>query len=179
MTMTTTEPKVWIGCLACYNGGRLTGDWVDATEAADYVPCRRTEYGSPHEEWWVMDHEGFGGMLTGECSPAEAQQMAEILERVESEIGAGAEAFGAFVDHYGRPSGSEGWDDIATAFENAYEGTHESLVAYVAELGEGSGQIPDDFPYRIDWESEAHDFECEGWYTAPAAGGSVHIFRPV
>jgi hypothetical protein len=28
--MTTTEtPRVWIGCLASYNAGRLIGEWVD------------------------------------------------------------------------------------------------------------------------------------------------------
>ena len=36
---TTTEPAVWIGCLACYNAGRLTGDWYQATEA-DQGDCR-------------------------------------------------------------------------------------------------------------------------------------------
>ena len=42
--MTTThprpavdEPRVWIGCLACYNEGRLRGDWFSAAEAADIL----------------------------------------------------------------------------------------------------------------------------------------------
>ena len=29
-TNTDTTPRAWIGCLACYNDGRLVGDWVDA-----------------------------------------------------------------------------------------------------------------------------------------------------
>lgn len=38
MTPTTitdveTTPRVWIGCLACYNEGRLVGDWHDALGA--------------------------------------------------------------------------------------------------------------------------------------------------
>ena len=30
---TDTTPRVWIGCLACYNEGRLVGDWYDAITA--------------------------------------------------------------------------------------------------------------------------------------------------
>ena len=30
-----TEPRVWIGCLACYNSGQLVGHWYPATEAGD------------------------------------------------------------------------------------------------------------------------------------------------
>lgn len=35
ITTTDTTPRVWIGCLACYNTGRLVGDWHDAIGAAD------------------------------------------------------------------------------------------------------------------------------------------------
>ena len=28
-------PRVWIGCLACYNEGNLVGDWFDADVADD------------------------------------------------------------------------------------------------------------------------------------------------
>ena len=39
MTITTpttdTTPRAWIGCLACYNEGRLVGDWYDAINAAE------------------------------------------------------------------------------------------------------------------------------------------------
>jgi hypothetical protein len=34
-TTTTTEPAVWIGCLACYNAGRLVGAWFPADGAGD------------------------------------------------------------------------------------------------------------------------------------------------
>lgn len=32
-TAISTTPRAWIGCLACYNEGRLVGDWFDAVTA--------------------------------------------------------------------------------------------------------------------------------------------------
>jgi hypothetical protein len=32
MTAATTTPRVWIGCLASYNAGRLIGEWCEATD---------------------------------------------------------------------------------------------------------------------------------------------------
>jgi antirestriction protein len=33
MSTTNDTPQVWIACLACYNEGRLHGEWIDATDA--------------------------------------------------------------------------------------------------------------------------------------------------
>src|SRR5436305_14737423 len=92
------DMRAWIGCLACYNEGRLVGEWYDADEASDVTIERVHQDGgalltglgtadayrwSPggddapepealvdnHEEIWVFDHEGFGGLIDGECSP--------------------------------------------------------------------------------------------------------------
>jgi glutamine synthetase len=75
--MTTTEtPRVWIGCLASYNAGRLIGEWVDATDIDEMNECRDrvaaqaveaakqageypVYFGDP-EEFFLADHEGFG-----------------------------------------------------------------------------------------------------------------------
>lgn len=75
MNATDFRPLVWIGCLACYNNGNLTGEWAAALEAEACTPCTLPG----HEEWWVLDHEGFHGALDGECSPAEAQHLAVRL----------------------------------------------------------------------------------------------------
>jgi antirestriction protein len=37
-TTTTTaldEPAIWLGCLSCYNNGRLNGKWITAEQAAE------------------------------------------------------------------------------------------------------------------------------------------------
>lgn len=67
-TITTIRPSVWIGCLACYNGGRLVGDWHDAEDAGEVTP--EDLHGNPtaRDEMWVFDLEGFPSS-TGEMSP--------------------------------------------------------------------------------------------------------------
>lgn len=75
-TDTDYTPRAWVGCLGCYNGGRLIGEWLDADglEDADTLAaiCTRPD----HEELWCMDLENIPG---GECSPAEAARMARAL----------------------------------------------------------------------------------------------------
>jgi hypothetical protein len=34
-TKATEVPRAWVGCLACYNDGRLVGSWMDGEEAGD------------------------------------------------------------------------------------------------------------------------------------------------
>lgn len=33
-----SDAKVWVGCLGCYNGGALVGEWFDAGEAPEDMP---------------------------------------------------------------------------------------------------------------------------------------------
>lgn len=34
-TIAATDARVWITCLACYNDGRLVGDWFPAEDAEE------------------------------------------------------------------------------------------------------------------------------------------------
>ena len=72
----TDERRVWVGCLACYNAGDLTGEWREPYLAPDWA-CGRPG----HEETWIFDHEGFGP--AGEMSPAEAAALDEWMSGVE------------------------------------------------------------------------------------------------
>lgn len=95
--------KVWIGCLACYNDGKLTGNWYPALEAGEVTtkalhaaagmevndegyPPGMELYG-PHEEFWCMDTDNSPPGYTGEMSPTEAQLIAEAVEEVEDAVG--------------------------------------------------------------------------------------------
>lgn len=119
MTTTSSTPRAWVGCLACYNAGRLVGEWVDGVEAGGYVPCQMPG----HEEFHVFDHEGYGAALSGECSPAEAQDIAEWLDEVDEDDRG---AFAAFLGDQA-PSLSASWTlaDVVRAFRDQYLGTEE------------------------------------------------------
>lgn len=124
--MSDYEYRVWVGCLACYNGGALVGDWFDAAEAPtsedafnEAVPSHRAHLArdvNPHEEFWVMDHEN--SPVDGEYSPNAAVQYAEWLEGLEDDQ---RPAFDAWLKHTGH-----GFDDDAVSdFESAYLGSYE------------------------------------------------------
>ena len=79
-TLTDTTPRIWVGCLACYNSARLVGAWFAAIEGDD-ITLADVHGGSQHvrpgcEEIWVMDHENLP--FRGECSPHDAAQLARF-----------------------------------------------------------------------------------------------------
>lgn len=81
--MTTNDtPRVWIGCLASYNAGRLIGEWVDATdtdvmnEAQERVAKQAVTaakeageypiyFGEP-EEFFNADYDNFPSAIVSE-----------------------------------------------------------------------------------------------------------------
>ena len=190
MTGTDDTPRVWVGCLGCYNAGNLVGEWFDAQDAptsmdewhdhpnvkgGTWVPKFRiphTHYESGHEELWCFDHENFHGLLTGECSPSEARRLAGMLE----ESGDPA-AFGAYADNEGR--------DYATVdgFREAFCGEYRSEEEYAQELAEELGYVDDSARWPmtcIDWSHAWNELRIGGdnW-SAPAPGGNVYIFRSI
>ena len=170
--MSDTEPRAWVGCLACYSEGRLTGEWVDGVDAGEFVPCRR----AGHEEWWVLDHEGTHGLIAGECSPVEFSRAAEVLAELEDDET--REAFAVYV----REVASSGPLDVSLAsFREEYRGRFDSDADYaqeqIADLYESAlDALPD--VISIDWESTALAMDANGWFmSVRASGGGVFVFR--
>ena len=51
-TRTFTPPRVWVGCLVCYNADRLLGCWIDAADANEITPEDLHGCPTSHEELW-------------------------------------------------------------------------------------------------------------------------------
>ncbi|MFW0178323.1 antirestriction protein ArdA [Rothia sp. P7208] len=89
MTITITDiaPRVWPACLNCYNNGRLVGQWIDCTEAADVtIESLHDGFGGPYEgcqEIWCPNHENLP--IKGEMSLAEAVRWGEAYEESDPE----------------------------------------------------------------------------------------------
>jgi antirestriction protein len=187
MTMTTeTEPRVWIGCLACYNAGRLTGQWVDAIYAAgiteadihrEMIDARAAvatdgtvfvvaDGPYPHEELWCMDHEGFSGALSGECSPSEAQSIAEILAEVDDHE---RDAFAAWWGNENRGTLDSGAvDDFRDHFHGVWDSPEDYARDFASDTGAFSGYSREGRygnPETVDLESE-WPFSCIDWESA-------------
>lgn len=179
MTTTTADMRVWVGCLGCYNAGALVGEWVDGIEAEDLEPhdhlanagisspaCGRVKA----DERWCLDLEGYEGFISGECSPMEAQRVAQAVEDLDDDERA---AFGAWI---GNGSGDiDGLD----SFREAFSGEWPNFVEYAQELAEDLGAVDEGASWPnsyIDWERAARDLAMD--YTVlDAPGGGVYVFR--
>lgn len=161
--------RVWVGCLACYNEGRLLGDWFAAESCPEEVEEFNKEVKVPavhvaegHEELWVFDHEN--SPVAGEYSPMAAAEYARWVELLEP---SDMEAFRAYL--------SNGYDfdeDAVENFQDAYQGEYGSNIEFAQELADQIDAIPEDLPWPIsciDWDHAARElmydyFEENGYY---------------
>lgn len=174
-----TAPRAWVGCLGCYNSGRLNGKWLDGSVAADMVAAGLAqeitvgEYTAARcltcggDEFWVMDHENYYGLIDGECSPVTAQEHAATIEEMQRQ-GIDLDAAAAFIEDRGE------WD--LDAFQDAYVGQFASMEEYAQELAEElyGDKIRDaHWPFTcIDWEHAARELSYDF-----AILGDGYIFR--
>lgn len=150
--------NVWVGCLACYNEGRLVGDWFEAADCPtdedafnEAVPQhKKIRQLNPHEELWVFDHEG--SPVDGEYSPVDASRYADWMALLhESEV----DAFIAYVKHVGT------FDEQSVEnFHEAYQGDYSSDEDFAQQLADDLGLIPEDLQWPascIDWAHAARE----------------------
>lgn len=188
--MTVTEPSVWIGCLACYNDGRLVGEWFPAESAGDVTTQQVHDVGngptvnaggyvgmgwdeSPHEELWIFDHEGMP--IRGECSPMEAQKWGELIDSVDEWQ---RSAFLAWVANGDYCHGGDGMPDVSD-FEDSYAGEWDSFREYAENLADDIGllsEVPDELAAYFDWDAWTRDLAFD-YSTATAPNGGVYVFR--
>lgn len=80
-------PRVWLACLACYNDGRLIGQWVNCadvedTTLADLHKGSRGPFAGC-EEVWVFDHEFIP--VSGEFGPLEAADWGKCYAEADAD----------------------------------------------------------------------------------------------
>lgn len=176
-TATEEQLKVWIGCLACYNDGKLVGRWVDAIEAGEKSP--EDIHGKPthHEELWCFDIDDSTGLfLTGEMSPVEAQRIAEGAQRLEDD-GIDAKALSAFLSNEHRTLADCDDDDI-DRFQDSYRGEWDTERDFAENFAAGEGLISDDaqWPHDcVDWERATRELMFDYW-SVSANGGTLYVF---
>jgi hypothetical protein len=134
LTITDIVPRAWIGCLGCYNEGRLVGEWLEADDLEDEdtlaAICARPD----HEELWAMDTEFIPG---GEMSPAEAARKARALTTyLETLAECGLPAVVALDYLEGRNiDDPDLWEGLADVNFTAAEGKTEYVSNTLDEYG--------------------------------------------
>lgn len=207
MTTTTTtevEFRVWIGCLSCYNGGDLVGQWYPAIEAGDVTTealheeeANRRGHAnvgqdySHHEELWCFDIEAPISAWAREMSPMEAAKLAgDFEEATDALSNCPAEAYLQWLGNRGEePS----WDTAYDA-EDRYRGNPESFRDYADELADEMLGVPAtpcpgsvwdmamreageriEFAVRY-FDYAAHARDMEHYYTVLDAEQGVYVF---
>lgn len=152
------EPRAWVGCLGCYNDGRLNGAWLDYEAASDLTESGYTN-GSGEcvkcgaEEFQCFDVENVPGL--DECSVAEFLRVCENVARVESELGySEREAFLVLLDNE-HESLLGDIDELLERFRDSYVGEWQSVADFAEEYYESTENldvIPSTLRSCIDWE---------------------------
>jgi antirestriction protein len=170
------SPRAWVGCLACYTTGRLRGDWCDAGEAGEWRCPKPT-----HEEFHCFDHEGLRGLLYGECSPMEFDELCGFLDRVEHD-GLPVEVVAGWLDNIGtswrefdREKFNAAW---LGAWEDGLRGFAEHVVDELpAEVLETHVVCGCTLAGYIDIEAVVRDVKASGCFEVEAKR-MTYCFQP-
>lgn len=131
-----TEPRAWVGCLACYNEARLTGQWltVDELEDADNLAeliCAQDN----HEEFWIFDHEGLP--ISGECSPDEAirygRAVLQVIQEAEERACPVPVALQFIEDS--NITDPDAWPSIEDAYAGSAKDAADYVIGYLEDQG--------------------------------------------
>ena len=168
------RPRVWVGCLSCYNAGRLVGESCDAEDAGYVTPDDLHGNPTHHEELWCLDLEGFP-YGAGELSPSAASKWGELF----AEVGEGHwPAFVAWVE-----SGCHIVDaddlPIVSEFEELFCGCWDSFRDFADFEVEETGllsDVPDEIVRYFDYDAYARDLRFD-YIVADAPEGGVYLFR--
>lgn len=146
--ITNTTPRAWIGCLHCYNTGRLVGEWFDAQDA-DIITLADVHGGAGGvrqgcEELWVMDHENIP--VEGEMSPRDAAEWARVILSVPEHLRGALRSWVASGSYV-----TEGTGDLPSVsdFEERFCGTWDSFRDYAENLADEIGLIPEGAPEEL------------------------------
>lgn len=169
------ERRIWVGCLACYSAGGLTGKWIELEDMdeSEVTPEFIHDHRTAHEELWVMDSEGFEGLISGERNVADFYAWHDILTDLPKWIE--EEAVIAYVDNQSLTAHGFSLSD----FEDAYVGEYDSDEEFAEEYCEDfvpSG-LPDFLRYRIDWQGVARDMLLSDYSMVESRDGRRFYFR--
>jgi antirestriction protein len=166
--MPNDTPKVWIGCLAAYNGGSLHGKWVDATDVdgireagAEVIKTSPADF---PEELFIADYDGFPSDVVrafGEYPDY------DTVAKVATALEVHGAPFSAWLSIDYRELAS---DDLVSQFEESYRGEYESerdfAYQYLSDCGwQGLETIPDAVMSYLDMDMIVRDLFQHGPYS--------------
>ena len=168
----TIVPRVWIGCLACYNNGELVGHWYDAVDAGDVLPVDIHGCPTTHEEMWVMDHENMP--VRGEMDPMTAARWGALIE---SEVPMWRGAYLAWLDDQGITDPTDA--PTADAFSEILVGEWSDFTDFAEMIVQDTGLldgVPTEVSNYFDIDSFARDLAFD-YTTIDSPHGTVWVYQ--
>ena len=178
----TNHPQVWVGCLACYNDGRLVGEWIDAEDAEDitidslhdYLPATlrtQVERDSAHDELWCFDTNNMP--KSGEMQPMDAAMWGRAYVELSDDS-----LWPAYMRWcYDVMDASE--PPEVARFRQAYQGEYGSFADFgweqYCELKPTEGMTDEQERY-FDYEQWLRDLEMDYHVLPTMKVGSVWVF---
>lgn len=172
-----TSPRIYVACLAAYNGGQLHGEWIDANQEAREIQASITSMleRSPEpcaEEWAVHDYEGFGSISISEWPDIERVSTLAKL------IVAHAEPFSIWYEN--QDASNFEISELEETFLEQWQGTYESETDFAYKLLEESGQLselPTWVQNYFDYESYARDLRLSGDFSFSRHNCQTYVYR--
>jgi antirestriction protein len=167
----TIVPRVWIGCLACYNEGELVGHWYDAVDADHVLPSDLHGCPTDHEEMWCLDTENVPG---GEMDPLTAARWGHVIE---SEVPMWRGAYLAWLDDQGITDPADA--PTADGFSEILMGEWPTFEDFAEMIVQDTGMldgVPESVSTYFDMESFARDLAYD--YTVlDSPHGTVWVYQ--
>lgn len=171
--VSVVRPRVWVGCLSCYNAGELVGSWVDAEDALSVTADRLhgSGFSGPCEELWCFDVEGLPAGV-GEIDPDEAASWGEMFEALGD---AQWPALVAWAESESFVMCSDGLPSLPD-FEERYRGCWPSFSEFLAEEVDAMQRDWPEDAIRF-FDADAYERDARPYYAVlDAAGGGVYVF---
>lgn len=155
----STEPRIYLACLACYNAGRLTGRWVDLLECEPWESLPTYCEDSTHEECAIHDSEGIPVPVTEHESITDLIILTHLAADRDTEA-----VWHYWADFWSAPV--EDGHELGQSFDEAYMGecgSHEDeQAAWYEDRYRDCMEIPENLSYYIDWGKMARDAQMNG-----------------
>ena len=174
------EERIAMGCLGCYNDGRLTFKWINADELREAIEvgvvksvCSRPHCG---DEWHIQDYDGEIGRFGSDFGEwPDLEQLADLMDLVDEQGQRYVAGIEAAMQYHGRSIPTvEQVEEVVD--ELHYIGDYESDIKdYFMEYAYSTGDIKEGHPMEsyIDWEHYARD--CMYDYTQFDYGGDTYL----
>ena len=162
------DSQIYVACLASYNAGSLSGEWITPADTEEKLQAQIDAIlkASPEpdaEEWAIHDYDNFPNL-------GEYPSVADIVKVRKAQKEHGVNQINAFLKNYSV-------EDLEH-FEDSYSGEYDSFRDYSDQLFDELylHDVPEHIQSYIDYDKWEYDCKIDT-HSEEAPNYKVYIFR--